>query len=1075
MYKYNLSYDHTAYFKILQARNMKGIEKNMPLWKLKLTEEEYDSLKLALTENYFDLEEYGMEAALCYAEWWRRDYRGNVPSKESVAMGIGLEAGRSEDLYVAARKALKAHGYSFIHTNHGTQYFRTLLNQGGLPVNYIKRSENLGGFTLFLKGLVNELSSINYDWNSEDFSVVNQLNCISYLGKTFKNENIYDVAMQIARAIVMGDNSLLPYDDTDASLAALTQALQKEYSLAKQNHRTRPFSLHWKLSTSNNGTGVLYVNMDVVKDISSLSIPGLNISTCYSFDVFVAGFLVGKYMRKSLERDDDGNVLHAIYTRNNVGINKDIKWNGEPVVEVKLRCDNDDRIFMTIAGCYPPNFEYPQVFQMLDENLYRFGETANAEHNMAIFTSNWKTEGANSIEICGQELRCIEFTKDLVLHDELTCENVELTNTFTPYTAEFSDNYISWVEKSNYKLLSKIPVVRVYDKEKNRVPNCKVKYRFRNESQSAWHKLNTSCVFPCGVVDICVEFPDGHSTIESFYSIGNLNFDSDNEDVFSTEIICSCDKTIRPEMEIIDDIEIHKLTGNRWKVSRCKDATVCPTTCDFKLYNVGNPILHISVAIPFDGITITDMQGNIVPNKKIISLTNLTNYSIVSHGGYGKRRCVDVSYVSDKIEGEENLIHLKSNVIDGLVSLADYNDLIMRMFYLYGAHSFDRSSSVAINIYGTELYIRKFVLESTIEDGKIRIIDNTEEDTTNFIYDGEMLALPVSEDLPLEEFNVIKLEREDNEDNVFSFPEDFTHNEVIIFSNPMSKRRIVPKYYNRNDDDYTKEERAMQSSKNTQNWNDILSNECIIQGKHWQKVCKAFEICSRYYLPFTTYNGLKTIGRNAKFLSKFVVAMWFNEYKDVLIQDIDRFEQEMVIAIHWIPAEIWEESICELMQNMPEVLQPIMSAKLPTLVSLLQELFCSTVSTEIAQELAMYLVSGCIGKGSSFAISDINNYCTKIHGLSDNNNDLPTITKFTLTDHYYSYRQGLLPYYRVMIESAMCAAENTCHKQGHINLFLSENIEYARTVNFYRKYFKETYSDIFIKTIKCITSQNKKQ
>lgn len=1069
MYQYNSTYDHTAYLKILQARNMKGIDKNMPLWKLKLTEEEYESLKKTLVENYFDLDEYGIEAALCYAEWWRRDYHGNIPSKESVAMGIGLEIDKSEDLYVAARKALKTHGYSFIHTNHGTQYFRTLLNQGGLPVNYIKRSENLGSFTLFLKGLVSELSSINFDWNSEDFSVVNQLNCISYLGKTFKNENIYDVAMQIARAIVMGDNSLLPYDDTDSSLTALTQALKKEYSRAKHDHRTRPFSLHWKLSTFNDGIGALYVNMDIVKDISSLSIPGLNTSTCYSFDVFVAGTLVGKYVRKNLERDDAGNVLCAIYTRITVGIGKDIKWNGDPVVEVKVRCDNDDRIFLTVAGCYPPNFEYPQVFQMLDDGLYRLGETANAEHNLAIFTPNRKVDEAKSIVICGQALCCHEFTKKLELRDELTDEIVELTNTFTPYTAEFSDNYISWVEKSNYKLLSKIPVVRVYDKEKNRVYNCKVKYRFRNVNNSVWHKLNTSCVFPCGVVNICVEFPDGHSTTESFYSIGNLRFDSDNEDTFSTEIVCLCDKSMRPEMEKDDNIEIYKQSEYSWKVSRSRDTKVCPSVCNFKLYKVGNPVLRVSIAIPFDGVSVTDTQGNIVPSRKIISLTNLTNFNIVSHGGLGKRRRVDVSYLSDKIDDYEHMIHLKSNVIDGLVSLADYNDLVMRMFYLYGANSFDRSSSVVLNISGTELYIRKFILETTIEKGNIRIIDNTEEDTTNFIYEGDVLALPVDEDLSLDEFNVIRLERMDYSDNIFSFPEDFAHKEVIIFSGPEAKRRIIPKYYNRNENDYTRDERAIHSAQNTQNWNDTLNKEGVMMGKHWQKVCKAFDICSRYYLPFATYNGLKTIGRDPKLLSKFIIAMWLNEYKDVLTQDIDRFEQEMGMAIHWIPAETWETSISEMLQDMPEALMPVMSAKLLTFVSLLQELFNSTISTEISQELAAYLVSGSIEKGNSFAISDINNYCTKIHGLSDDNKDLP-ITKFTLVGNYYSHGQRLLPYYRVMIESAMCAAENTCNKQGCVNLFSLENIEYARTVNFYRKYFKETYSDIFFKTIKNITS-----
>ena len=70
-------------------------------------------------------------------------------------------------------------------------------------------------------------------------------------------------------------------------------------------------------------------------------------------------------------------------------------------------------------------------------------------------------------------------------------------------------------------------------------------------------------------------------------------------------------------------------------------------------------------------------------------------------------------------------------------------------------------------------------------------------------------------------------------------------------------------------------------------------------------------------------------------LAKFVIAMWLNEYKDVLSQDIDRFEQEMVVAIHWIPAKIWEECIEEFMASVPEVLQPMMFRKMQSLVELL--------------------------------------------------------------------------------------------------------------------------------------------
>lgn len=559
----NVEYVHTSYLDILRTRGMQGLQKNMPLWKFKLSEEEYEALKQTLRIHTSDLAKYGEEAALCYAEWWRRDYKGNIPSKEDVAMGIGIHSSYANELYKAAREALQKHGYTFLHSLKGTLYFRTLLNQGGLPINYITNSGNMGNYSRFLKELVSELSLINIDWNEVDSSIIQQFNCISYLGKAFKNENIYDVSMQIAHAVIVGEKDILPYDDTDASLAELTKSLETAYSRAKAQRKTRPLSLHWKLRTMENGKGYLYVNMDVVKDISSDSIPGLNIMTCYSFDVFVAGTLVGKYVRKDNVRDEEGNVLSAIYTRINVGMHSDILWTGEPVVEVKVRCDNDDRLFLTIAGCYPPNFEYPYVFQMLDDHLYSMSKTANVENNMAIFSHEWKNGESLPITICDKELYYNAFTDELDLQNSETAEEVKLTNDFTPYAVEFSNNYISWVEKSNYKLLSTIPYVRVYDQEKHRVQNCAVKYRFRNDNYIKWRSLKSSCVFPCGLVDIRVELPDGHTVTETFYSIGKLKFTSDNESVFSTNIICSCGADMLPKINMQEGVDITELGTNK--------------------------------------------------------------------------------------------------------------------------------------------------------------------------------------------------------------------------------------------------------------------------------------------------------------------------------------------------------------------------------------------------------------------------------------------------------------------------------------------------------------------------------
>lgn len=1047
---------------ILERRGLE--ECPQPLWRLKLSNEEYESLKSTLRIHFNELYLYGMEAALCYAEWWRRDYRGNVPSKEDVAYGIGLDRYYADELFKAAKYALMRGHFRFIHTLHGTQYFRTMLNQGGLPINYIKNNDsNLGSYPRFLKGLVRELSNINYDWTNEDNSIIQQLNCVSYLSKSFKNENIYDVSMQIAHAIIANDTDLLPYDDTDASLAELTKSLRQEYNRARRERWVKPLSLHWKLSTTDDGHGDLFVNMDVVKDISSDSIPGLNTSTCYSFDIFVAGSLVGKYVRKEIKRDDEGNIINAIYTRISVGLNKDILWKGEPVVEVKVRCDNDERIFLTVAGCYPPNFEFPQVFQMLDEHLYSRAETANSENNIAIFSDVWQIDGAESINIAGQDLCCIEFSNDIELVNRETNETVRIDNQFTPYIAEFSGNYIPWVEESNYKLLNRIPVRKVYDKDKNEVPDCKWKYKMRGTD--TWYRLNSSCVLRPGLVDIKVEFPDGKSLIETFYSIGDLSFGSCNEQAFTTEITCSSPVEMRPEIENLDTADIENLGNGHWRISRKLDSNVCPSTCTFRLYNLGNPVLKVSVAIPFDGIMITDVDGNIVPDGKIISFANLTHFFVTNHG---KNRTIEVSYSQSNQDEETNFKRLSSRVIDGLVSLADYSDLIMRMFNLYGVNSFDRSSSVVITISGQQVFIRKFVLESTISDGAIVVNDYTQDETEDFQYDGDLYAFPVGEELSSEDFFPVKLERDPEQENTFNFPEDFEHKEVVVFSSEEDRRRIIPKYFNRDQIDFDKQTRSRRSAERIERWHDILSNEAVYGGKHWKDLCIAYDICSQHNLPFTTYDGLRAVAREPELLANFVISMWLNEYKDVLAQDINRFEQEMVIALHWIPAKIWNDSINKLIDSFPEQLQAFILQKMEKLMDMLQDIFNSTVSTEIAQDFINYIAAGAIEGSRKFSHSEINNYRMKIRGLSDINQDLPIIDIHVNRAKYYA-KQEMPPYCKVMIESAMCAAENTCNVDNRIDLFKSR--DHASIVNFYRKYFKETYSEIFFRTIKIINTK----
>lgn len=666
---------------------------------------------------------------------------------------------------------------------------------------------------------------------------------------------------------------------------------------------------------------------------------------------------------------------------------------------------------------------------MLDDNVYSLKSTVNAENNIAVFSTNWKCDGSHKILLNGELYSAIKFTDKVDLHNCMSNEDITITNEFTPYSAEFRGTYIQWVEQSNFKLLTRIPVISVFDQTGTRVGNIKPKYRIHN-SNAEWRNLSNSCLLPFGLVDIKVEFPDNKYVMETFYFIDDMTFASRNETMFSTELHLDSRHVISAKVDECENLSVEMTDKNTWRISRDACASKYSPTCNLKIIAENNPPLKVSVVVPFEGIVISDLEGKIVPSGKIISYDNLRYFNIISHGQSGM---IDVTYKSDKIEDDDTIKHLKSPVIEGIVPLSDYRDLFARMFQLYGANTFDRSSSIELKICDKRIYIRKFVLDSELSSDKIRITDYTSEDTSDFIYDGDVYALPVSENVKPAELVQIKLEPYNRQMNLFTIPHELLNSEAILFSGPESSRRLVPKYYNFEQEDYSSEVRGEMSAANIILWSERLSKDDVFVGEYWAKTVKAFRIISEFNIPFTTYNAFKSIGRDPKLLVNLILACWLNGASDVLIQEIDRFEDELNIAVHWIPHTVWGECIESFIRLLPPTLINIMNTKLGEITELINALFNATLSAEVASELTQYVAGGNIGDARIFSRADINQFKSKIHGYTDNNIDLP-ITRFVLQNKYY-VDQEMHKSYRVMIESAMCAAENFAQVKNHTNLF----------------------------------------
>jgi len=221
-----------AFFdKLLEKRGLNSAP--VPLWKLDVDDREYEELKRsvreAVSKNMFW--NYGKVFALFYAESWRREYCGGWISKEIVASYANVSAEQAERMFNHAKLALSSLHVPVIRQNNN-QYFRTLLLQGGLPMAYVQlKDSGFNRFKLFLKSMIAELSRLSVDW--EDVDVVKGLSCLRYLPETYKNDNIYAVSLQIARAINEERDDLLPYKTDTSELKKLTEMLKAERERVK--------------------------------------------------------------------------------------------------------------------------------------------------------------------------------------------------------------------------------------------------------------------------------------------------------------------------------------------------------------------------------------------------------------------------------------------------------------------------------------------------------------------------------------------------------------------------------------------------------------------------------------------------------------------------------------------------------------------------------------------------------------------------------------------------------------------------------------------------------------------------
>lgn len=222
----------------------------IPLWKLKVTDEEYEELKDTIyrvaTAPYgaAGFRTIERECALLFSEYWRRDYIDGPHKLQAVYDVLKKDTkvpfsfyNNFDSFYEAAKRGAKRLGIE-IYQGDTTQYMDSMFYQGGLPMRLVTLNAKNSVWDRFTRGLVNR----HIDF--EDL----QLGKVAMVSRSLK-----DYCTALIDAIEKQQFKLMPFyckDETDPWFRSLMALAHQERIHQRQ---LRPFSLDWEFDVDQRG------------------------------------------------------------------------------------------------------------------------------------------------------------------------------------------------------------------------------------------------------------------------------------------------------------------------------------------------------------------------------------------------------------------------------------------------------------------------------------------------------------------------------------------------------------------------------------------------------------------------------------------------------------------------------------------------------------------------------------------------------------------------------------------------------------------------------------------------------
>lgn len=890
----------------------------MPLWKLNLTEVEFDQLSNILIRNY-DHPSYSREAALYYSEWWRRFYNGGIPNNEKIAEKLSKNV-NPHHFFRNAKKGLKELHVTILTGFRNELPFRTLLAQGGLPLGILEITDRNGHntFEKYLQHIITHVKKYNTSWDSIEYIENN----FSYLlPRSFRNEHIYEFTRQIVGAIVYNDENLFPFDLTNERISTIVKNLQRINPQNVQRSNT-PIKILWEIVRNNNSIQLFYsIELNKVLDEDWLTNNRIQLNQTFNFRLNVNGKMVAKYVRRN-----NGNygLDLQLSTREAVEIGKYSN------LSLQFYTREKEVIDFSIPNSSTPDFDDPIVLIEKGERYQVVKKPNENSSNFLIFhKANWNIQNSDtsleleSVYFNGKEYGWISFENQLVLTN-----NIGQTLSYKPLSNQqflvyFGNWMVDWIQNSNYNILFENPNIRIINEDGDYIISNRIKIWYRLKKQTKqWTPYSfRNSRLPIGLIEFMLTVDDANPFFETFYFADDLSFKTSDETSNEGSILWHFDGG-RVMCLNSDQYTVENLGLNAFRLKAINICDSYSATCKFELVSIqdNKSSLRLEIATPFQGITLIDPCGRKVLHNDIICIDSLYGYRIAVTGFADKK--INLRFKNNEINAVKQVV-LKKGIDNKLINIRDE---INELNHLFVKSHLKQDSELILEIdYGYRINIKKYntFVYYQASSSTIKLRDVFENFLTNF--DSTLYAIPVDV-FNFEQVEAIQLKSNDQNDFLIDNelnPHGFT--KFIIFNNltENSNFKVRPTFYSTTfpvihskiiehlltGEETPKDKIALEEAEEKKRL-EMAS----IGSDYWNVTIQYFICAQDNGLPFESFRCFNLISQSQELMARFAVYLCSDNIqysKEKKISGLKRFEEEFAIAWHWITPSIWLNSINE--------------------------------------------------------------------------------------------------------------------------------------------------------------------